>query len=257
MIIKVLQLNINGDNYWDKLIPFLSSHDFDVMHLQEVTGKNTHSGTLHSNRDVFLELQKILQEKYNAELTISQRYTSSPSSYMGNAIFFKKSFPLINKKELVISKHEGLFPSDSYTYEGLGRAILHLTLEIENKHISFINAHLAWAKTPQEKPHQTEQGEKVLEYLQTVHRPFIFSGDFNLDPMQPTIQKFNKIARNLTQEYHVTNTLNPRTHRAKVLFPKGVAVDYIYASNDLQIKKFAVVQEDISDHLGLTAEIEV
>src|SRR5207302_4439037 len=109
---------------------------------------------------------------------------------------------------------------------------------------SFINTHLAWAKTPTEEPHQTKQGEKVVAYLQTVSHPFILSGDFNLDPMQPTIQKINKLARNLTEEFHVQNTLNPQNHRAKVLFPKGVAVDYMYVTKDLSVKNFAVVEEN-------------
>lgn len=255
MKINLLQLNVNGDNYWDKLIPFLTSHDFDVMQLQEMTGKDTKTGILHSQRDVFLDLQKILKDKYNAVGTIAQRYTSSPTSYMGNATFFKKNISLLYKKEIEIETYNGPFPSESHTFEGVGRKLLHLTLAIENKQVSFINAHLAWAKTPTEEPHQTEQGKKVFSYLESVAHPFILSGDFNLDPLQPTVQKFNALARNLTDEYQVTNTLNPRTHRAKSLFPKGVAVDYIYVSNDVAVNNFSVITEDISDHFGLTAEL--
>ncbi len=249
---------MNANNYWNTLIPFLTSHNFDIINLQELTGKNTVSGNMNSQIDVFEELQKILSTQYNGELSINTRYSSDPqNSYMGNAIFYKKTFTLKGEHILTLHKRTEPFPAVLTHYEELGRTAMHLKLAIDGTIISIINAHLAWAKTPVEEPHQTKQGEKFLEFLKTIHLPFILTGDFNLDPDQPLVQKINKLARNLTSEFHVTNTLNPRTHRAKVLFPKGVAVDYIYISNDLKVKNFSVIEEDISDHLGLIAEIEI
>jgi endonuclease/exonuclease/phosphatase family metal-dependent hydrolase len=257
MTIKLLQLNINADNYWDKLVTFLTSHDFDILQLQEITGKDTRAGNINSQRDVFSQLQKILEKNYEGELTITQRYTSSPFAYLGNGTFYKKTFSLIEKKEIVLSTYGGPFPSELKTYERVGRKALHLNLEIEGKHISFLNTHFAWAKTSKEEPHQTKQGEILVEYLQKVTHPFVLSGDFNLDPQQPTIHKINHLARNLTEENHVSNTLNPQNHRARELFPPGVAVDYIFVSRDLKPKNFSVIEDDLSDHLGLTAEIEI
>jgi endonuclease/exonuclease/phosphatase family metal-dependent hydrolase len=256
MIIKLLQLNINSDNYWDTLIPYLTSQDFDILQLQELTGENTNVANIHSHHDIFVELKKILQEKYNGELSIAQRYTSSQTSYMGNAIFYKKNSTFIEKKEITLSSF-GIFPSESTSFEKVGRTTLHLKLEINGKQISFLNAHCAWGRDHIEKPFQTEQGDILLSYLKTVNPPFILTGDFNLTPEQPFIQKLDALARNLTAENKITNTLNPKNHRAKVLFPKGLAVDYIFISKDLQAKNFAVVDEGLSDHFGLTAEIEI
>jgi endonuclease/exonuclease/phosphatase family metal-dependent hydrolase len=257
MTIKFLQLNINSDNYWNKLIPYLIANNFDILQLQEVTGKDTIAGNIHSQRDIFYELVKLLGDKYSAELSITQRYTSSPFAYMGNGTFFKKTFTLLGKKEIVLSTFNRPFHSEAETFERIGRKILHLKIAIANKNISFLNTHFAWANTPEEKPYQTKQGKILIDYLQTVTKPFVFSGDLNLDPSQPLIQKINKFARNLTVENHVINTLNPNTHRVKSLFPPGVAIDYIFTSNDLSVKNFSVVKEDISDHLGLTADIEI
>lgn len=257
MTIKFLQLNINSDNYWDKLIPFLNANNFDILQLQEVTGKNTLAGNIHSRRDIFYELVKLLGDKYNAELSITQRYTSSPFAYMGNGTFYKKSFTLLEKKEIVLSTFSKPFRSESETFERIGRKILHLKIAIANKNISFLNTHFAWSNSPKEKPHQTKQGKILIDYLHTVTEPFVLSGDFNLDPTQPLIQKINKLACNLTVANHVINTLNPNTHRVKSLFPPGVAIDYIFTSNDLSVKDFSIVKEDISDHLGLTADIEI
>lgn len=257
MKLSLLQLNTNSDNYWDKLTSYLTSPDFDILQLQELTGKETFAGNLHSRHNTFAELQKILQDKYYGVLSIAQRYTSSPNAYLGNGTFYKKEFALIDKKELVLFSHDNPFRSDLTTFEEVGRTVLHLTFAFENKHVSFLNTHLAWAKTSNEEPHQTKQGAILVDYLRTVPEPFVLTGDFNLTPDQPLVQKINKLAHNLTTENQITNTLDPKNHRAKILFPKGLAVDYIFTSKDVQVNNFAVVDEDLSDHLGLKVEIEI
>lgn len=257
MSLSFLQLNMNSDNYWDVLIPYLASHNFDIMHFQEVTGKNTISGNINCKIDVFEALQKVLGDTYNSELAISTRFTSGPSSYIGNATFYKKEFSLVSKNIVTLYEGKEPFPSEATNYGDEGRNLLHLTLTINNKNLSFLNTHGAWAPKPIEQPYQTQQGDIVVNYLKQLSDPFIFSADMNLMPGQPLIQKLSMLAHNLTEAYKVTNTLNPRTHRAQELFPSGHAVDYIFVSRELTVKKFAVIEEDLSDHFGLTAEIEI
>lgn len=257
MQISLLQLNINADNFWEKLTTFLLSHDFDVMHLQELTGKDTINGNINSKRDCFAELSKILAKKYHGELVSAESFTSSPHSYIGNAIFYKKSFPLIKKHSFFLHERKTPFSSEAETFEEEGRVFLHLTLNMSGKPVSFLTTHGAWAKTSIEEPHQAEQGKMILSYLKTVPRPFLFSADMNLDPQQPLIKKIETLAQNLVPMYGITNTLNPRTHRAKHLFPIGLAVDYIFVSPDCKVKSFSVVEEDLSDHFGLITEVEI
>src|SRR6185437_10832702 len=145
--------------------------------------------------DIFEELLKILSPGYRGELSINTRYSSDPANaYMGNAIFYKKEFTLKEKDILILHQRTEPFPSEINHYEDLGRTALYVKLAINGTLVSFINAHLAWAKTPEEEPHQTKQGEIFLNYLNTISSPFIISGDFNLDPEQPLVQKLNKLA---------------------------------------------------------------
>jgi len=258
MTISLLHLNINADNYWSNLIDFIKTHDFDVMQFQEVCGKNTISININTQFDGFKLLQEALADKYLGELAISQKYTSSPDAYMGNATFYKKEFQLLSKDVLALYTRDEPFPSDQNHFETVGRNLLHLKLQIADKSVSFLNTHFAWAKTTVEEPHQTQQGEILINYLKSVEKPFILSGDFNMDPKQPLINKINHLARNLSVENNTATTLNPRTHRAKVLFPPGAVVDYIYITHDLKFKKFKIFKDlDLSDHLALTAEIEI
>jgi len=259
MILTLLQLNSNADNFWDKLIAYLTKNDFDIIQLQEVCGKNSISGNINCKRDCYEELKKILREKYKSELIITQRYSSSPSSFIGNATFYKSSFALIQKSVVPFYEIATPFPSDSHNFEETGRGMLHLILKKDNKKISLLNTHFAWAKTPKEEPHQTKQGELLLAYLKHVDAPFVLSGDFNLDPQQPTIKKINQLARNLVTENNITNTLNPRTHGIKQQLANGlaIAVDYIFTSKEITVKNFSIIEEDLSDHLGLKTIIEI
>lgn len=176
---------------------------------------------------------------------------------MANATFYKNSFSLVGKKEVILSEYDKFFPSDSTKYERVGRTLLHLTLEIENKQISFLNTHFAWGGNHVEKPFQTQQGEILINYVKMVKQPFIFSGDINLTPEQPLIKQLDMLARNLITENNITNTLNPKNHRAKMLFPKGLAVDYIFVSQDIKVQKFSVIDGGLSDHFGLQATFEL
>jgi endonuclease/exonuclease/phosphatase family metal-dependent hydrolase len=256
MTISLLQLNTNSDNYWNQLTSYLTSHDFDILHLQELTGNHTISGNINSHRNTYAELQKILQEKYYGILSITQRYISSRDAFLGNGTFYKKQFILKDKKEIVLSKFDR-FPSDETDYTNVGRILLHLIFEIEGKEISFLNTHFAWGKDPIEKPHQKKQGEILINYLKTVRPPFVLSGDFNLTPDQSLIKKISSLTHNFTTENSVITTLDPENHRAKELFPPGIAVDYIFTSKDITVKNFAVVDEDLSDHFGLAAGVKI
>lgn len=257
MTLSILDLNINADNYWDKLNLFLQSSDFDIICLQEVAGKDTISGNIHSVRDGYTELQRLLGSKYHGELAISQRYASGEFSYMGNATFYKKEFTLLKKNIVPFHKNSVPFPKESDNFEIIGRSLLHLMLQINGRGISILNTHFAWAKTPVQQPHQTEQGGILLDYVKSTSNPFVLCGDFNLSQDQPIIRTLNTFAKNMINQHAITNTLNPRTHRSKTLFPKGVAVDYIFTSTDIEVTDFTVLDDiDLSDHLALTAKIE-
>lgn len=257
MTISVLQLNMNADNYWNEFASFIKSSNFDIIQLQEVAGAGLLFGNIDSKRDCFIELTNLLEENYIGELAITERFASGKETYLGNATFYKKDFSLLEKDIFYTHKNESVFDMKSTDFENVGRALLHLEIKIEEKKVSFLNMHGAWGGTLLEKSHQTEQFEKIFKYLKFVKNPFIFTGDLNVVPSQPGIKKIGTISQDLITKYKATNTLNPRTHSAKVLFPKGGAVDYIFVSPDLAVKKFEVLNEDLSDHLALTAEIEI
>lgn len=232
----------------DKVARFIKTQDFDIINFQEVTG-----GILSKSvPDSFGYFKKVLN--LNGELVKSWSATDDGKSYFGNATFFKKSFKLLKKEEIRLKSYVVIPDYINRRIEDDPHSALSLTLKYGSKTFSVINTHLAWEPTPKDKPFKTAQALKLYHYLQKIERPFIFSGDFNLTPDSKVVKMMNGVGRNLTTENGVKNTLNPHLHRIKNL---SLVVDYVFVNFDTKVLNFEVVNDDISDHYGLSAKIEI
>lgn len=259
MKLSILQLNIWGGMCFPPLREFLEKSDFDILCFQEVSGKDTHQGSLHVSIDCYHELSTILGATHEGELAISQYTSSNPqTAYFGNAIFYKKGLSLLNKEIFWLYERTSPFPSDATSFEEVGRNVLRLTLTKADKHIEVLTTHLAWGPTQIERPHQTVQNKKLFSYLTTIPSPWVLTGDFNLDPNQPSILALETLGRDLTKEYAIPNTVDPKVHVAWEKIKPGFSIDYIFVSKDIQVDTFrALTDVHVSDHIGLRAEIEI
>jgi len=121
-----------------------------------------------------------------------------------------------------------------------------------------INTHWAWGPTPKDEPYKLEQAKSLIEFVTTIKDPFVLTGDFNVTSDSKIIQDLNQLGINHTVRNELTNTLNPHLHRAVDIFPKGLAVDYIYTSFTLGTEGFTLIDTpDLSDHYGLKITIEI
>ena len=257
MIITILQLNINADNHFTALTEYLGRKSYDIFCLQELAGIGTTISDINCTHDLFLELQKLLYPDYVGEFMLTDHIDSAETAYFGNAIFYKRDLKLLDKRLIYFNKNSDPFPHTQTSFEDAGRGMIHVTLQKDNKKFSILTTHFAWGPTPVQRPHQTHQGHILLNYLKSISPPYILTGDFNLTSDQPLLQSISSLTTNLTQKYAITNTLNPNNHRAKLLFPQGLAVDHVFITKNLSENEFEVVKADVSDHYGLRATIEV
>ena len=247
--------------YLKNLEDFLSIENFDILCLQEVSGglasyqKLSNGKYAHGAIETFERLKR--RFSLSGELAIMYRIKEDPSSYFGNAILYKKTLKPENKRIIWIKKYEELELSNE-DWANSPRVALSLDFKLGDRKFSVITSHLAWGPTPFDKPYKARQAKILLEYLKTLKNPFILTGDFNLVPETRIVGSFSKLARNLIVEYEIKNTLNPRTHRAKEVFPKGKNVDYIFVSEGIKVSDFKLLdEEDLSDHFGLSLNFEV
>lgn len=268
---KLLQLNLFQGKFLDRIIDLVKREDFDILTFQEVTGGKFSKGGINNYLDIkfinkmvnpktigidcFKELKKNMG--YKGELCVNERFVNDNSSYHGNATFYK-NFNLLSKKDIRMKPYQEFKSMDEINPAFSSRSATVLQLERNNKTITVINLHLAWGPTPFDEPYKLEQAEKLFEFVKSLKAPYILSGDFNLDPSSQVISWFEKIARNLSKENKLTNTLNPRVHSVSKLFPPGLAVDYMFTSREIKVKSFKLITEpDLSDHFGLLLEFEI
>jgi len=245
MILKIFNLNIEGGRFINNIVDFLKKNDFDVLNFQEIS------------TNCFETIKKALS--FQAEEAVCWRLINEPQNYLSNAIFYKKSITLIKKEIIVLRQYKEITPDERKDWAKLPRNALALTFEIKNKRFVDINTHLSWSPNSNDSEEKIKQGKILLDYLQNLSLPFVLSGDFNSNPKTITTSQLEKVARNLTKENNITNTLNPRIHRDKeILFPPGVSCDYIFVDKSTKVKSFKLVdQPDLADHFGLAVEIEI
>lgn len=259
MQIKLLQLNMWAGTHFPVIKDFLEKNDFDILCFQEVAGPNVHVGNAHSTEDQYKKLGEVLGATHNNVFHSYITFTSDPiNSFEGNAIFFKKNISLLSKKEMFLYKGPDPYPSDVTSVEDMTRAAHSVTLSKDGKEFDVVTAHLAWARTHIEQPHQRKQNLKFIEYIRSLGNPWILAGDFNISPENQTILDLEKIGRDLTEEYHVENTIDGVNHVSWDRIKPGFPVDYIFVSPEIGVKDFKVLNEvHMSDHYGLEAEVEI
>jgi endonuclease/exonuclease/phosphatase family metal-dependent hydrolase len=249
---KILNLNIYGGKYYDEIISFLKQNEYDIICFQEVTGGRMG----FTDSDSFQNLRNDLGME--AEIVISTNFVGDKNSYDGNAIFYKNSLIPGNKKEIFLYPFSET-KLDETDFRFRPRTAISLDFQINNKPITIINTQLAWSLIPETTQIKEEVGQKLFNFVKEIKNDFILMGDFNLESNNKVVHQFDSLAQNLIQMHNIKNTLNPRTHRAaKEIFPKGLAVDFVFITPGIKAKEFKLLDNfDLSDHFGLSLAFEV
>lgn len=253
MTIKFLHLNIWYGKYLDQVIEYINKNDFDIINLQEVS-----AGQLSATKgDIFREL--LNKTHYDGEQIINWRYKKDSRSYESNVILFKPSFTLLDRKEIWLKKYTEFDDPDNRNLQDDPISAISLLLEKDGKKIRNINTHLFWYPKPVDTKYKLDHYKILLEYIKNVQDPFIYSGDFNVNKDSVMVKWTDEVARNITTENKVANTLNPENHKARdEIFPPGLAVDFLYVSKNINVTEFEVVDTPtFSDHLALSMVCEL
>lgn len=254
---RLLQINIERGKQMPKILNYLQDNNFDFIHLQEVQGGElTYSSPSNDN---FTDLKNSLSN-YNGEIVINTHLKNDKNSYGGNAIFYKSDYELKDRNEIWMHPFkitESRIEDDNTNYLNSPYSALALELLVNKHPLHLITGHFLWGPKPIDTAETIRRAALVKDYLEKLETPFILTGDFNVEANTQTAKQFETLGRNLTREYKITNTLNPNLHRCKHIFPKGVACDLVFTHPQIQVKKYELVTQDLSDHYGLFLEFEI
>jgi endonuclease/exonuclease/phosphatase family metal-dependent hydrolase len=260
---KLLQLNIEGGKLLNEIAEYIKEHDYDIICMQEMTSdlRFQMSHKTHLNPDItefpsldcFEELSRRL-ERWTGIL--SKTFTDpNGKNYFGNAIFFKKELQHLSTNQIPMTE-ERIVEIDNFDPPSYPMRAFTVELETPEGTLQIVNGHFTWGPTPYDTHTTVYRAQIVRDYLLKIKKPFILTGDFNVDSRSVTCMQFETISRNIVRDLKISNTLNPGRHKAPHLFPEGIACDQIFVSPEIDVFGFKVIKKDLSDHYGLEIEFE-
>lgn len=159
----------------------------------------------------------------------------------GKSIFIQEHFSYLTDWEL-IAKHPGEEP----------RMVQIVDLKISNvQRLRILNYHGIWSKDKKDTKRTISACQKIVHLAQEVNYPSLICGDFNLFPDTESIKILKDNFHSLVDNFNIKFT-RPKSHELNSA--KRNVVDYIFVSNEIEIKKFEVMDSDVSDHLPLVLD---
>ncbi len=240
---KLICLNLWGGRIYQPLAKFLKdySSEIDIFCLQEIyhNADDSMSDELRKHRpNLLVDLQQLLPN-YNAY------FRPVIKDVYGIAIFVKKGILVLEEGEIDIFKN--------HDYSGRGgnhsRNLQWIKIKVNEKVYSIMNVHgLHTGFGKGDTPERLLQSKRIKDFMSRISSTKILCGDFNLLPETESLKLLEDKMINLVKKYEINST---RSH----YYTKEVKfADYILVSTDVDVRRFEVLQEPVSDHLPLLLE---
>lgn len=260
---NLISLNIWGAKIHEPLLEFIKEH-------QETTDFFTFQEIFKSDRNIVTDgaYSNNLQEIAEILTDFDYCFSSTNKGYnlkgnvdfpleFGQATFFKKKYKILNKGEIFVhKKRDQIGPTLDGSMRDFPRNFVYTKFEIDGKELMILNLHGYWEPAPKyDTPQRLKQSQIILDFIEKEDCPLILAGDFNLSIDTLSIGMIEAKLINLIRKFDITNT------RSSLYDPKYKAddkyADYIFINKYIDVKKFEVLKDEVSDHLPLFLNFEV
>lgn len=256
---KLITLNTWGGIIFEPLMDFIKKHspDTDIFCFQEMLfGDKPEFTPLNKARqNLFIEISTILPDFVAYKYIPAQDHFAGEivNFGTGQAIFIRNTVKVINNGSFKC--YNKMFSETETLQRDSGRVTGNVQwVEVLNddKVVSILNFHGLWLKDTHKKDtvERLTQSEIIKDFLNSKPNKKILCGDFNLRADGQSIKILEQDMVNLITKYNVQST------RSKYYSKEYKMADYILTSPDIQIDKFKVLTDDISDHLPLSLEFK-
>lgn len=245
---KIISLNTWCGIVYEPLIKFVESHgvDTDIFCFQEVRNgyyQDKNKG-VNERPSFYSDVEKILPGH--------RGYFSEMSQGVGIATFVKKEFEIekVDTHEILSKEdtnHIKMEDGWSY-YSRLMQSII-----FRDKNIVIHNFHGIPGNFKKDTPERILQTDRILEILNSHNMPQLIVGDFNLDIDTDAIKRIEKKMKNLIRHSGIKTTRNS-LYKSYETLPFA---DYAFVSNEIKVQNFEVLNDEVSDHLALSLEIDL
>lgn len=258
---KLITLNIWGGQVFEPLMQFVKKHarDTDIFCFQEVLfGPHTTFTPIHKARNnIFSEIEKLLPEfvalRYYApeEALHFQSELLQGDTRAGQAIFVRKSFKVTDNGGF--RSYQGAPPTGSEFGGKITGSCQWISLQAsQTTDVTILNLHGLWQKDTNkvDTPARLLQSQVLQDFLNAKNNKTILCGDFNLIPHGESIKLLERGMVNLVKKFGVTST------RSNLYRKPEKFADYILVAPNVDVHRFEVLQDEVSDHLPLLLKFE-
>ena len=243
---KILQLNVWTGRIKGALLEFLNSNDFDVICMQEavwIKDKQKELENFFATVDQIKEASGLKHESRSSNW--GMRIFSEDNIMEQSNVILSKSEIAEERNDLVHNEY-GIVESVQDFYE---HAYTLQVAKLKNG-LNVVNHHGYWKPTPMGDETTVKVMRKVANIVKSLDGPIVMCGDFNI-VHEATAMRELDFLRDLTYEYGIDNTLSGLKFNGKV------ACDHILVNDAVQVEDFRVLDDIVSDHKALVAEIVI
>lgn len=247
---KLITLNLWGGKVYHPLLQFIESYasDIDIFCFQEVLfGSEPRFTPINKAREnIFQEILQLLKDFEPV------KYISPSEHFAHESITFGVGQSIFLKRPMEIKDNGGFHCYDKMpeNTEGGGKATGNLQwVDVSNgaEVFTIANLHGIWIKDTKKAdcPARITQSKKIKNFLDSKNNKKILCGDFNLIPNGESMRILNQGMVNLVKEYNIQSTRSSY-YKKDIKF-----ADYVLVSPNIEVSDFAVLQDEVSDHLPL------
>lgn len=256
---KLISLNTWDGKIYQPLMDFIKKHanDTDIFCFQEVFDTTSDIEVYKERRvDLYKQFSKSLPDHRGLFYPSLKDYVilrqpgieqTNFNLYFGLAIFISKDLLIKSQGDFFVYGQK--FVADPNNLDSLPHNVQYLTFTNSGKNFTVCNLHGIWLKEgKKDSPSRLKQSKIIKEFLDNQNGGKILCGDFNLDISTKSIKILENNLRNLIKEYSIKTTRNKH-------FPGSEKfADYMFVSEDINVKNFKVPDINISDHLPMIIE---
>ena len=256
---KLVSLNIYGGEIFENLMAFIHEYrpSTDFFCFQEVydsphaiVSRGTRMNILKTLKEALPEFECFFDPTQDR---IDDDGAVDFESSMGQAIFVRRPLSVQKYGFVFVYRERNSMLGDDWSTLPSGFQYIHV--RNGGRFFTIVNEHgIAMPGNKLDTPARIVQSKKIAEFLGAVRGAKIVCGDFNLDPKTESIKLLKKKFRNLISEFRIPATRST-LNRAK--YPPNevqLFADYMFVSQDINVKNFQVPDVPISDHLPLVLE---
>jgi endonuclease/exonuclease/phosphatase family metal-dependent hydrolase len=244
---KLLSANIEGDLHLDRIVPFVTGQDPDIVCLQEVFEA---------------DLPQILGTGHSVEflpMMIKTRKSGQPGA-LGIAIATAHAARPVMREYYYKAAPEIAIYDEKDKRNTISHGVIGIELETPDGPMTVCTTHFTW--TPNGLPDVNQQTD-LTELLQLLkdQQPHILCGDFNIPRKQNSL--YGTLAAHYTDNIpsHIVSSVYLPLHYVrndpvKNAWMATLMVDYIFSTPDRYRVAKVELHGGVSDHFAFTANIE-